>query len=539
VLDPKLNSDDLTTLGAAEVARRIADGAMSSVEVIAAMIARCKALQPTLNAITVTRYDQALREAELADELRKTQSLLPPLLGVPITVKDCFDVEGMPSTLGLATRREHQATADAEVIRRLRDAGAIVIAKTNVPQAMLFHECDNPLFGLTPHPEFDDRTCGGSSGGEAALIAAGGSLLGCGTDLGGSIRVPAHFCGIQGLKPTSPRVSTAGIVRNLVGMNDIPLVAGPMARRVEDLALAYHVMADCRCGKTGQVGSSYYAAIVETKFAGMRIGYWEDDQYFTPSPAIRRAVRESAEKLAGRGADLVPFTPPAMNDLVRLYCAVLGADGGAALRRLLAGNVVDPRLKHLLTVARIPGWLRQPLAKLLVRYGRNYEADLLTAARCLSADGYWRVCHEADTYRRQFEAAWQAAQLDAAICPPFALPAMRHGDSIKLLACASSTFLPNLLDVPAGVVTTTRVAHDEESDRTDLSDPVVRLARKHELGSAGLPVGVQVIAPAWGEQRVLAIMAALENKQETSPVRTTPERQQDEYSIGRTEENKT
>ena len=183
------------------------------------------------------------REARAIDDCRRRGEPLGPLAGVPITVKECFQLTGTPTTLGVRRRGEsHEtvplATTDGPLIARLRSAGAIVVGKTNVPQLMLLYETDNPVYGRTNNPWDMGRGSGGSSGGEAAIIAAGGVPLGLATDLGGSIRQPAHVCGIHGLKPSGGRLTCVGSSSAFTGFDAMPIQPGPMARHVEDLALA-------------------------------------------------------------------------------------------------------------------------------------------------------------------------------------------------------------------------------------------------------------------------------------------------------------
>ena len=212
---------DLLKLSASEMARQVASGALSSCELVEAHIRRIEAVNPALNAVVVTRFPQARDEAAAADRARASGQPLGPLHGVPITVKECFHLTGTPATEGIGHFAGELHTDDAPPVRRLRRAGAIVLGKTNLPQLMLLHESDNPLYGRTNNPWNLDRGPGGSSGGEAAIIAAGGSPLGLANDIGGSIRQPAHSCGIMGLKPTTLRLTNAGVRDNLRGMEAI------------------------------------------------------------------------------------------------------------------------------------------------------------------------------------------------------------------------------------------------------------------------------------------------------------------------------
>ncbi|MEP6972694.1 MAG: amidase family protein [Actinomycetota bacterium] len=205
-----MNETGIAGLSASVLAQEIADGRMSVVEVVEAHITRIEAVDPRLNAVVVPMFDDARRRAQEADRL--PTELRGRLHGVPITVKECFDVTGTPSTAGLTARSRHRAKTDAPLIASVRQAGGILLGKTNVSQLLMYVETDNPVYGRTNNPHDADRSPGGSSGGEAAIIAAGGSALGLGTDVGGSVRVPAHGCGIHAFKPTPGLLSVAGTV---------------------------------------------------------------------------------------------------------------------------------------------------------------------------------------------------------------------------------------------------------------------------------------------------------------------------------------
>src|SRR5690242_9828468 len=189
----------LTSLSAGELAGLIARGEVSAVEAVEAHIERIEQVNAALNAVVVKRYDAARAEAREADERRARGEALGPLHGVPITIKESLDLVDTPSTFGLPSRASVLARQDDLYVARMRQAGAIILGKTNVAQLLYYIESDNPVYGRTNNPWNLDRSSGGSSGGQAAIIAAGGSPIGLGTDLGGSIRVPATFCGIAGL----------------------------------------------------------------------------------------------------------------------------------------------------------------------------------------------------------------------------------------------------------------------------------------------------------------------------------------------------
>jgi Asp-tRNA(Asn)/Glu-tRNA(Gln) amidotransferase A subunit family amidase len=234
----------ITDLSASQIARQIASGALSAAEVVEAHIARIERVNGRLNALIAPRYEAARAEARAADQQRQAGRELGPLHGVPVTIKESLDIAGAASTFGVPGRRAHQAAHDEAHVARLRAAGAIVLGKTNVAQLLMYYESDNPLYGRTCNPWDTQRSPGGSSGGEAAIIAAGGSALGLGTDIGGSVRIPAHFCGIASLKPTAGRTPDMGRYSVPVGQRAVPSQVGVLARHVEDVALGLRVIGD-------------------------------------------------------------------------------------------------------------------------------------------------------------------------------------------------------------------------------------------------------------------------------------------------------
>jgi fatty acid amide hydrolase len=503
----------LLSLSAAETARRIARGDWTSAEVVESYLGRIAEVEPQIHAVAVPLFDQARREAEEADRRRRSGQPLGPLHGVPITVKECFFLAGTPSCIGLSRLRSSLADEDGVLVRRLRRAGGIVLAKTNVPQMMIWHECDNPVYGRTNNPWDLSRTPGGSTGGEAALIAARGSPLGLGNDLGGSIRVPCHFCGIHGLMTTSFRLPRNGSRRTMRGMEAVISRPGPMARHVEDLELALGVLADASDGyfepETQQQPSGDWRKV---PLEGMRIAFWPDDGYFPSSPAVRRAVRQAADALARRGAIVEEVTPTWTQEAMEIYFSLLGADGGADARRLTRGSPLDWRVRRMLAIAGMPASLRHAVVAGLKLGGQRWMATLATLARPRSADEYWQLVWRRGEFVRRWLAEMTQAGFQAFLMPPHALPAPPHRKAFDLIPAASYSMVPNLLGIPAGVVSLSRVRSDEQSGRPSSRDTTERQAAATDEGSAGLPVAVQAAALHWREDVVLAIMRALEEE---------------------------
>lgn len=517
---------EITRRGAAELARAIAGGEISSTEAVAAHIERIGEVEPRLNAMVVPRFDEAVREAAEADrrlaEARRSSAPLGPLHGVPITVKESLHLAGTPSTGGLPARRSHRAERDSPLVALLREAGAVILGKTNVPELLLYLEADNPLYGRTLHPERDDRSPGGSSGGEGAIVAAGGSPLGLGTDVGGSIRIPAHVCGIHGLKPTSGRLTMTETfdVGLFPGQRAILGVAGPLARRVEDLTLAMEILLS---GGRRSVDSRFPWAPLGDPSAirpeTLRVAWYEDDGYLRPAPALRRVVREAAEAFEERGAVVERWSPPDVGRSMDLYFSLLSADGAAWARDLLrTEGRHDRRVRDLGRLAGLPSLVRSVLVGVLPLVGQRRLAERLRSLGARSTGSLWRLVDELDRYRDGFleDLGWghpdrtDGRGYDLLLCPPSAHPAVTHGASYYLTGVSSYSILYNVLGLPAGVVAAGRVGEGEECDRPPTRDVVEKAARQVEQGSAGLPVGVQVVAPPWREDLALSGMTALE-----------------------------
>lgn len=513
-------SVDVTALSAGELAERIKAGELSAREVIEAYLRRIAEVNPRLNALVVPRYEEARAEAAAADAARSRGEALGPLHGVPITIKEQYLVAGTASTIGLPGRVGRRAAADGPLVGRLRQAGAIVLGKTNVSQLLIYHEADNPVYGRTNNPWHLDRTPGGSSGGEAAIIAAGGSPLGLGGDLGGSIRLPAHFCGVYALKPTAARLTNLDNPGQLfaTGQEAIVPQPGPLARTVADLSLAMRVLAAPGLAAADPgIPPVPWPDPAGVSIGGLRLAMYADDGFFPVAPALRRAVHEAAAALRARGAEVEAWRPPAVAQAMHIFFGVLSADGAAWGRRALGKGKRDRRVSSLLRFAGLPGSIRPVVAALARLAGQRRLAATVRSMGGLSADGYWRLVEQRNTYRARFIADLDAGNFDALICPPHALPALTHGSSYYLASAASYALLYNVLGMPAGVVAATRVREGEESDRAPSRDRIERAARNVERGSAGLPVGVQVVARHWREDVALAVMAALEEHFRAQP----------------------
>jgi fatty acid amide hydrolase len=505
-------------LSARDIVRLIAAGNLSSAEVVDHFVARLKAVNGKLNAMTVDLSKSARTAAAEVDKARARGETLPPLAGLPVTIKDCFDLAGTASTFGLTTRRDAIERADDPYVAAWRAAGAIPIAKTNLPQLMIFTESDNPLYGCTNNPWDLERSCGGSSGGEGAVIGAGASPLGLGNDIGGSLRVPAAFCAIASIRPTAGRTPDRCAHGLPVGQTAIVSQVGPMARRVEDLVLGLSVLDRARdpyAVPGPALGDPSHVNLSQIRFAT-----FTDDGEFPVSPAVRRAVAEAAQILTAAGAKPVEWKAPQLSRATDLLFAGLSADRAHTFRDLLRGNTVDRRVRPLLLTAGMPSWLRGAVAGVLDIAGQRRLATNLRRFARGDAYSYWQTMAAIAAFKTELLRSLEDADggpIDVVLCPAYAVPAVRHGATEYMPMPGAYTPLANVSGFPAGVVPVTRVRPGEESDRPESRDMVDRVARETERGSAGLPIAVQVIARPWRDHVALAVMATIETAARKQP----------------------
>jgi amidase len=294
--------DELFYASATTLARRIRDHELSSEEVVQAHLQRIAAINPRLNAVVQLADAQALEDARAADLALARGQPVGALHGVPFTVKDWIDTAGLPCTGGDTAFRTRVPSEDATVVARMRQAGAILLGKTNVM-------VDNPVYGRTNNPYNLGYSTTGSSSGEAALIAAGGSPLGLGSDSGGSIRQPAHACGISGLKPTTGRLPLTGHFPFISAINDPRTTIGPMARFVEDLALALPILSgmDWKDPSVVPVPLADWRAV---DVAALRVAWYTNHAEAAPTSETAETCRQAAEVLADLGARVEETLPP-------------------------------------------------------------------------------------------------------------------------------------------------------------------------------------------------------------------------------------
>ncbi len=460
--------NDLTFLPAVQMAEQIRRKKISPVELVDAHLKRIEKFNPRLNAFVQMDGEGALRQAHEAEKAVKQGTNLGPLHGVPISIKSSIEVAGFRCEAGTKLRQGMVVSQDAPLVSRLRDAGAIVLGTTNTPELLMAWETDNLLYGRTNNPWDLTRTPGGSSGGEAAAIASGMSAAGVGSDGGGSIRVPAHFSGICGLKPTPGRIPATGHFPNSVGPFALIGVVGPMARKVQDLKLLFEVMQGPDIGDPSAV-SVPVRWPDRDELKKVPIGYFEDDGRTPVTADTRAAVRTAAEALTRAGFQVEPFRPDGLELARQLWWKFFGIAGGMLLGPMTRGHEAE-------------------LSPILKEFSSWVEAEPSHTGESLLDAWIQR-----DAIRMQVFA--QMRDYPVLLCPVAAIPAFKHGErrwqidgkTVEYLDAWSYTEWFNLLGTPAAVV------------------PVGQ-------SPEGLPIGVQISARPWEEELVLSVAAELETQ---------------------------
>ena len=451
--------DEIIYASARSLAKALRDGALSSREVVEAHLARIDEINPKLNSVVQVVRERALAEAEEADEAASRGQLKGPLHGLPITIKDSLDTAGVITTGGTQGRARYVPPEDSTVVARLREAGAVLIGKTNTPELTYAGETDNLIYGRTNNPYDPSRTPGGSSGGAGATIAAGGSPLDMGSDSGGSVRLPAHFCGIAGIKPTSGRVPRTGhIIPFGMGAMDSVTQIGPMARFVEDLFEPLRVIAGPDWPDPAMVPMPM-GDPDEVDVTTLRIAVHTDNGIMTPTPETVRAVEAAAAALADLGVSVETDVPKALEMSPGLSNKLSAGDGRASVRRLLqAAGTTETH-----------PWLSR----------RMEEAEPMEVG------DYTALLEQLDRFRSEMLGFMR--DYDAILCPTCAYPALEHGGSQQE-------------EMRGGF------SYSSVYNQTGWPGVVVRGGTSPE----GLPIGVQVVARPWREDVALAVAQQIE-----------------------------
>ncbi len=466
---PEILKSDATDMLAALAARKI-----SALELLEASLSRQQALHGRLNAVVATSLERALEHARAIDERRAKGEPLGPLAGLPMTIKDTFDAVGLPASSGLAALHRRVAE-DADTVHHVKTAGAVVWGKTNVPVMAGDWQTFNGLYGTTNNPWDEARTPGGSSGGAAAALASGITALEVGSDIGGSLRVPASFCGVFSHKPSWGLVSQRGHVPPSPGSwseRDLNVV-GPMARSARDLRLLLSII------ENGPMAPRAPAANLKTA----RIGLWLHEPSFVLDAEVRAAIERFAAELTAAGAEVIPMTSPVhMPTLMVAYQTLLGA---------VLGEDMPPRV--IRGMERMRGW---------AKWSMNRGASpLSTAAMTMAYTATHREWMAADAARNRLrhEVARTFDNVDVILTPIAPVVAFPHDHR---------AFTHRRLKTSDGHIAPYNIMLNWIALATALHLPATTVPAG--LAASGLPVGVQLIGPPGGDARTLALAQSID-----------------------------
>ena len=477
---PTVALDEVLTLSGVELARRIRAREVSSRAVVEAHIARIEAVNPTINAVVARRYDEARAEADAADARiaqatsEAERAALPPYLGVPCTIKECFAFTGMPQTSGLVARKGLVATSDAITVARMRAAGVIPLGVTNVSELCMWYESNNRVYGRTNNPYDATRIVGGSSGGEGAIIGAGASPFGLGSDVGGSIRMPAFFNGVFGHKPTGGLVPGSGQYPEAHGEGARMVATGPLARRAADLWPLVKILA----GPDGHDEGAYEMTLGDP--AAVRIDELtvvdvEDNGAFVVHRELKAAQERVAAALTRAGARLRRVRFPLLRYSFEMWSAAMSSRNLQSFSELLGNGRrtrgglellkwAARRSPHTLPaiglamLERVNDWPRGRAPR-AIEMGRALRREIVDA---LGDDGVM-------------------------LYPSYVSPAPRHYRPLLGPFNFVYTAIINVMQLPATQV------------------PL-------GLGAEGLPLGVQVVAPPGRDHLSVAVAQLLERE---------------------------
>lgn len=448
---------DLVCATAKQLAALIRQRDVSSLEVVDACLARIAQVNLKLNAVVALVADDARAKARAADQALARGDAIGPLHGVPMTIKDSLDTAGVVTTAGTQGRKNFVPKEDATVVKRLKAAGAILLGKTNTPELTCAWETNNLVYGVTNNPWNPKLSCGGSSGGAGAIVAAGGVPFDIGSDTGGSIRLPSYFCGIAGIKPTSGRVPRTGHIIGPEGHLQALTTLGPLARSVEDLSLILAVIAgpDWR---DASVVPMPLGDPAQVKVKGLRVAMHTGNGAYALNPEVARVVTDSAKALESRGVQIESQRPAALDEVIKIDADLYSADGSASLRRILDQSGT-----------KAPS----PLMLLALDQKAMTSGDMAAAIERWDA---WRG------RMLQFLESY-----DAILCPPCAFAELPHGVSSvgDANSAFSYTYAYNMTGWPAAVV-------------------------RAGTSSTGQPIGVQIVGQPWREDVVLALARQIE-----------------------------
>ncbi|CUT99629.1 fatty acid amide hydrolase 1 [Echinococcus multilocularis] len=463
-------------------------------------------------------------------------NLKGPLAGAPVSLKECFKIKDLDTCLGCSCSIGIPQEDDSVVLKLIRDLGGVPFVRTNVPQTMLSTQCSNPINGVTLNPLKTNRTPHGSSGGEAALVSACGSPLGLGSDLGGSIRLPAAMCGIVGFKPTAGRLSACDL-ENSAAAKPIAPTWGPICHDVASCQLVIEALFNSPLTRALDPECPPVPFHQIPKDRRLRIGYFLKLEDLVPVPAVRRALLSVRDKLISRGHKLVEWIPPFTGkEYIDIFLCGIFSDGCESIKRRLAHDKLDPCIRLIYQLACMP-WYRRWWLQMKLKLTERWDLLALTkAVRGFSGvPDLGTFVQTLKAFRHLVMNSLRASSIDVVLCPvagfAAALPINPPYASIGMLVFQN---LANTLNVPAGCMpsgcfvedrdiqvleqavngVTIKSAMDEEEANfytgygalSSLHKNMLPLQRETE----GLPIPIQFMSLPWQDELCLFVMREAE-----------------------------
>ena len=488
---------------------------VTSQQILTAYFERAKTLGVEYNLLADVNFEEALAAAIAYDNRDKSSPSRGLLDGIPISIKDCFPQRGLDNTLGVAHRASHPREKDGIIVRLVREEGGIPFIRSSTSQILIGIENCNHIWGEAKNPWNKLRTTGGSSGGEAGLVAARCSPIGFGSDFEGSVRIPPLWCGICGFKPSTQRSTNKGLT--VYRYHAIQPVVGPIAKTVRDLNLMMKVLSSEKIRTFGpHEGDPYYKYTPwnDEEFNSTykkNIGYIKSHPYFPASTANQRAVEIAVQALKELGHEVIEVELPAFQELSDLLVKDVFSSN---LKDIINGlNNEDPcdklaGLSEVANMSRLRYWVTKQLLKLK---GENRLYRELAALGPITTFEYLCTVGQQQMYKLDFLAFWEKNKLDGLIIPGTPCPAIRHGGHKSLPAINVYTRLFNVLDYPCGVLPIT-VVQDTEQAYPYNADTIDRGMKETMAAAVGLPVGVQVATLPGQEEKCLSIMREIEEQ---------------------------
>ncbi|KAI3336347.1 amidase [Xylariaceae sp. AK1471] len=468
---------DITNSTALELLPRLASGELKSEVVTRAFCKRASAAHQLTNCLSETCFERAISTAKALDaHLAQTKVPVGPFHGLPISLKDNFNLLGLDSTIGFTSLVGNPADHESALADLLVGAGAVIYVKTNVPTAMMIAETVNNTFGRTVSPLNRKLTSGGSSGGESALIMFKGSPLGVGTDIGGSLRIPAACTGIFTLRPSFGRFPTLGCRSGLPGQEAVQSVNGPMTRSLADLEYYSKTIVDAEPWHTDPrcLPIPWRSVSLPSK---LKIAVMWHDGMVLPTPPVTRALRHAVEKLRGAGHELVDWSPEDQRQGTRLLGRMFLADGGKAIARELAKT-------------------GEPLRPEMEGYGNAHE---------LGALEYWHLHLERQELQKRYLDRWKKADIDAILCPVTPYSTVENGKFRHV----GYTGVYNVLDYacmsfPTGITVDQAADVPQNDTYQPLSDMDKVIQSEYNAEAVhGMPISLQLVAQRLEEEKCI------------------------------------